>query len=104
MLTTDEEIQSIIYEDTSAASVLKSVNLSKNTMELLNKDTPGDSIIDMSLLHTVIATGVIPYRFKQYEEAYGKADSLIKSYVSKEEDSSTFLFKMKNQVDEILKK
>ena len=104
MLTTDEEIQSIIYEDTSAASVLKSVNLSKNTMELLNKDTPGDSIIDVSLLHTVIATGVIPYRFKQYEEAYGKADSLIKSYVSKEEDSSTFLFKMKNQVDEILKK
>lgn len=29
MLTTDEDIQRLIYEDTSAASVLKSVNTSK---------------------------------------------------------------------------
>ena len=28
MLTTDEDIQKLIYEDTSAASVLKSVNTS----------------------------------------------------------------------------
>lgn len=104
MLTTDEEIQSLVYEDTSAASVLKSVNTSKKTMDLLNKDTPGDSIIDMSLLDKVIDTGVIPNRFKQYEEAYEKTDSLIKSYVDQEDDSSTFLFQMKNQIDEILKK
>ncbi|OLA06273.1 MAG: sugar ABC transporter substrate-binding protein [Eubacterium sp. 38_16] len=104
MLTTDEDIQSLIYEDTSAASVLKSVNTSKSTMNLLNKDTPGDSIIDMSLLDTVIDTGVIPYRFKDYTEAYEKTDNLIKGYVNEKDDSSTFLFQMKNQIDEILKK
>lgn len=104
MLTTDKDIQSLVYEDTSAASVLKSVNTSRKTMDLLNKDTPGDSIIDMSLLDTVIGAGVIPNRFKQYEEAYEKTDSLIKSYVDQEDDSSTFLFQMKNQIDEILKK
>ena len=104
MLTTDEDIQKLIYEDTSAASVLKSVNTSKSTMNLLNKDTPGDSIIDMSLLDTVIDTGVIPYRFKEYTEAYEKTDNLIKGYVNEKDDSSTFLFQMKNQIDEILKK
>ena len=104
MLTTDEDIQRLIYEDTSAASVLKSVNTSKSTMNLLNKDTPGDSIIDMSLLDTVIDTGVIPYRFKDYTEAYEKTDNLIKGYVNEKDDSSTFLFQMKNQIDEILKK
>lgn len=104
LLTTDTDIQSLIYKDTSAASVLKSVNTSQDTMDLLNKDTPGDSIIDMSLLDTVIDTGVIPNRFKDYEEAYEKTDTLIKSYVDEEDDSSTFLFQMKNQIDEILKK
>ena len=73
-------------------------------MNLLNKDTPGDSIIDMSLLDTVIDTGVIPYRFKDYTEAYEKTDNLIKGYVNEKDDSSTFLFQMKNQIDEILKK
>ena len=35
----------------------------------------------MSLLDTAIDAGVIPNRFEQYEEAYEKTDSLIKSYV-----------------------
>lgn len=104
LLTADTDIQSLIYKDTSAASVLKSVNTSQKTMELLNKDTPGDSRIDMSLLDTVIDTGVIPNRFNTYKEAYEKTDTLIKSYVDEEDDSSTFLFQMKNQIDEILKK
>lgn len=93
----------LVYEDTSAASVLKSVNTSQDTMNLLNKDTPGNSIIDMSLLDTAIDAGVIPNRFEQYEEAYEKTDSLIKSYVDEEGASSTFLFQMKNQIDKILK-
>ena len=59
---------------------------------------------DMSLLDTAIDAGVIPNRFEQYEEAYEKTDSLIKSYVDEEGDSSTFLFQMKNQIDKILKK
>ena len=53
---------------------------------------------------TAIDAGVIPNRFEQYEEAYEKTDSLIKSYVDEEGDSSTFLFQMKNQIDKILKK
>ena len=104
LLTTDTDIQKLVYEDTSAASVLKSVNTSQDTMNLLNKDTPGNSIIDMSLLDISIDAGVIPNRFEQYEEAYEKTDSLIKSYVDEEDASSTFLFQMKNQIDEILKK
>lgn len=104
LLTTDTEIQSLVYKDTSAASVLKSVTTSQETMDLLNKDTPGDSRIDMSLLDTVIDSGVIPNRFEQYEQAYEKTDSLIRNYIEKEDDDSTFLFQMKNQIDEILKK
>lgn len=104
LLTTDTEIQSLVYKDTSAASVLKSVTTSQDTMDLLNKDTPGDSRIDMSLLDTVIDSGVIPNRFEQYEQAYEKTDSLIRNYIEKEDDDSTFLFQMKNQIDEILKK
>lgn len=52
----------------------------------------------------MIDTGVIPYRFKDYTEAYEKTDNLIKGYVNEKDDSSTFLFQMKNQIDEILKK
>ncbi len=104
ILTTDEEIQSLLYTDTSAASVLPLVNTSTKVMNLLNKDAPGDSIMDMSLLDTVIDAGVVTSRFEGDEEAYEKTDTLIKSYVEQEDDSSTFLFQMKNQIDAILKK
>ncbi len=104
ILTTDEEIQSLLYTDTSAASVLPSVNTSTKVMNLLNKDAPGDSIMDMSLLDTVIDAGVVTSRFEGDEEVYEKTDTLIKSYVEQEDDSSTFLFQMKNQIDAILKK
>ena len=58
----------------------------------------------LTLIQQKLTMYVIPYRFKDYTEAYEKTDNLIKGYVNEKDDSSTFLFQMKNQIDEILKK
>lgn len=104
ILTTDEEIQSLVYEYSSGASVLQSVTTSQKTMELLNEDTPGGSRIDMSLLDRVIKTGVVSAHFKNYDEAYEKTDNFIRNYLLGNDTDSTFLFQMKNEVEDILKR
>ena len=103
ILTMDEEIQRLIYEDTSGASVMKSVTTSAETMNLLNKDTPGGKDIDMSLLDQTIERAVIPEKFKYYNEAYEKADSHLSALVLSEDDISTSMFNLKNEIDKIIK-
>ena len=103
MLTMDEEIQRLIYEDTSAASVLKSVTTSEETMDLLNKDTPGGKDIDMSLLDQTIEQAVIPEKFKSYNEAYEKADNYLSALLLSEDDISTSMFNLKNEIDKIIR-
>ncbi|MCD8021249.1 MAG: extracellular solute-binding protein [Clostridiales bacterium] len=63
MLTMDEEIQSLIYQDTSGASALKSVTTSEEIMVWLNEDTPGGSDIDLFLLDQAIENAVVPENF-----------------------------------------
>lgn len=103
LLTTDEAMQRLIYEDSSGASVLRSVTESAETMALLNEDTPGESQVDMSILSGVIEEGIVPEHFANDEAAYERADSAIGSYLSGEDDSSTFFFQLQNELDEVLK-
>ena len=98
----DEEIQSLVYADTSGASALKAVSTSQKTMELLNKDTPGGQDIDMSLLDQTIEQAVIPEKFKTYHEVYEKADNDLSALLMSEDDISTSMFNLKNEIDEMI--
>ena len=102
MLTMDEEIQSLVYADTSGASALKAVSTSQKTMELLNKDTPGGQDIDMSLLDQTIEQAVIPEKFKTYHEVYEKADNDLSALLMSEDDISTSMFNLKNEIDKMI--
>ena len=103
MLTMDEEIQRLIYADTSGASVLRAVTTSQETMSLLNKDTPGGKDIDMSLLNQTIEQAVIPEKFKAYNTAYEKADNYLSALVMSEDDISTSMFNLKNEIDKVIR-
>ena len=49
-------------------------------------------------------TAVIPAHFTNYKEAVEKADSEIKSLVFSGDDISTAMFRLKKEVDEILRR
>ncbi len=104
ILTMDEEIQSLIYQDASGASVLKSVTTSEDIMVLLNEDTPGGSDIDLSLLDQAIENAVVPENFRLYQEAYEKADHVLSGLVASDDDISTTLFNLTREVDQIIKR
>ena len=104
LLTMDESIQKMIYEYTSGASPLQAVTTSEEVLNLLNKDTPGGSDIDLSLLDKTMKTAVIPAHFTNYKEAVEKADSEIMSLVFSGDDISTAMFRLQKEVDEILRR
>ena len=94
----------MIYEYTSGASPLQAVTTSEEVLNLLNKDTPGGSDIDLSLLDKTMKTAVIPAHFTNYKEAVEKADSEIMSLVFSGDDISTAMFRLQKEVDEILRR
>lgn len=104
MLTMDEEIQSLIYQDASGASALKSVTTSPETMTVLNKDTPGGSDIDLSLLDNAIENSMLFENFYMYEEAYERMDNVLTPLISSDEDISTSLLNLTREIDEMLKR
>ena len=88
---TEPDVYLVLDED---FNTLASLGALKNLDMLVG----GDKEFDSNVFYSSV------YKAGQYEEAYEKTDSLIKSYVDEEGDSSTFLFQMKNQIDKILKK
>lgn len=102
LLTTDEKIQSLIYEHTSGVSPLKSVTTSENTMELLNRDTPGESNIDMTLLDAVMENAVSAVHFKNYNDVYNTLDGYLKEYIQSDADTSVGLYNIKSDIQKML--
>lgn len=102
LLTMDEEIQSLIYQDASGASVLKNVTRSEETMRLLNEDTLGESDIDLSLLNKAIEDAVPSENYLYYEEAVEKADHVLTELIDSDADINTGLFNLTKELDEII--
>ncbi len=103
MLTTNTEIQSSIYHYTAGASVLKEVTRSDEIMELLNEDTPGESVIDMSLLDQVIEKAVVPSYFTGYNTAMELTNSYISQLLSSDDEINLGLFQLKKEINKLLK-
>lgn len=102
LLTTDEKIQSLIYEHTAGVSPLKSVTTSKKTMELLNRDTPGESDIDMTLLDSVMESAISINYFENYSEIFNALDGYLNDYIKSNDDTSIRLYNIKNEIQKML--
>ena len=103
LLTMDEEIQKLIYQDASGASALRSVTTSQEMMELLNEDTPGDSDIDLSLLDTTIGKAVPSENLRRYQEAEERMDHVLSDLTISDEDISMSLLNLTREIDEIIR-
>ncbi|MDO4975753.1 MAG: extracellular solute-binding protein [Eubacteriales bacterium] len=104
ILTTSPSIQTYIYKDTAGASPLRDVTCSKEVIELLNEDTPGDSNINMFLLDDVMENSVAPEQFAGYETALQYANSYIYPRLDNEEELNLAMFQLKNELRKILEK
>lgn len=103
LLTMDEEIQKLIYQDASGASALRSVTTSQEMMELLNEDTPGDSDIDLSLLDATIEKAVPSENLRRYQEAEERMDHVLSDLTISDEDISMSLLNLTREIDEIIR-
>lgn len=103
ILTTDEEIQKMIYKDSAGASPVKNVTGSSEVIEILNQDTPGDSRIDLSLLDEVMSKAVVPKYFLGYDTAMEYTNNHIEDYYENDEELNLAMFELKRHMNKILK-
>lgn len=91
LLTSDEEVQKGIFENSQGASVLKDVTESEETEQIIRRNMEeSDSVVNGSLLGNIIENGCIEPHFKRYEQALALADSEIAQILESDEtiDSS----------------
>ena len=87
-LTTSEEVQRKIFEDTSAASVLKSVMEDDSAETIFTEDmADADRTLHSQMISSVIENGQAEPQFSAYEGAMQLADSEISELIKSDSQS-----------------
>ncbi|WP_447442409.1 ABC transporter substrate-binding protein [Streptococcus cameli] len=76
-LTTDQQIQQKVFNDSQGISVLRAVMNSQETKDMLRADDFGENSLSVSTLDQMMATAVVEVRFKHYQSILEKADYLL---------------------------
>lgn len=104
MMTYDDEIQMMIYDDSQGVSVIKEVTESGEAIEKLMKDTPGESKMNMGLLSQVMEQSSVAPKFQRYDEAMTMADNEINQIITGEKGIDSTLFSLQKEINKFLKK
>lgn len=105
-LTYDEEIQRQIFNYSQGVSVLKDVTNSDETLDILKKNAPNGTYINMNVLNGVMENGTVTPRFRKYQTVMEMADNILNQYVNTDVDDDNlnyYLSKVDREVDNILK-
>lgn len=103
MLSYDTETQLQIFSSSQGVSVLKDVTKSEEAMNILFHDTPGNSLLQMSLLSKVMEYGKSQYRFKNYESLKSLIDNEVYRIINSESDIPTEMVSLQHKIEALLK-
>ncbi len=106
ILTYDEHTQRELFEYSQGISSLKSVIQSKDALSLFNRESMGDSQVDMSLLNEVMEHTVNHSQFRKYESALSLLDTRIEQFMRNEGESGdldAFLINLQKEINKYLK-
>lgn len=81
LLTSNEQIQSEIFEYSEGVSVLKKVTGSDKTLQKLIEDSGDSNSMDVQVLSDAVENAVVAPRFRNYEEAMTEVDKAVHSII-----------------------
>ena len=100
----DTTAQKDIFKYSQGVSVLKDITGSKQVMEYLLKDAPGDSTFNMDFFNDTMEHAIPNTKFTDYEQVISVADSEIRRLLGTDEDIKTSINTLQTKIDLILKK
>ena len=100
----DTTAQKDIFKYSQGVSVLKDITGSKQVMEYLLKDAPGDSTFNMDFFNDTMEHAIPNTKFTDYDQVISVADSEIRRLLGTDEDIKTSINTLQTKIDLILKK
>lgn len=102
LLTTDERIQSEIFDYSEGVSVLPSVTESDETKIVLRRDGGENVTMNTEVLSSVLERAVVPPRFRYYEQAMEQVDQAIRSVLDGDKNISMELIVRNREINKYL--
>lgn len=103
MFCYDSQTQVELFRYSQGVSVLREVTESNEVVTLLNQDTPGESILNMTLLNEVMESGTSLPKFRKYEEAMRMADNGIEEIIRGEKSLDNGLLVIQREINNVLR-
>lgn len=100
----DTTAQKDIFKYSQGVSVLRDITGSKQVMEYLLKDAPGDSTFNMDFFNDTMEHAIPNTKFTDYDQVISVADSEIRRLLGTDEDIKTSINTLQTKIDLILKK
>ncbi len=100
----DETTQQDIFRYSQGVSVLRDVTTSPAVVDMLLKDVPGATAFDMEFLNDTMEYALPNVKFTDYDQVVAVADSEIRRLLNTDEDISTALTALQNQINDMLQK
>lgn len=102
MLTYDTRTQMDIFHYSQGVSILKKVTESEEAIKELNRDTPGDSELNMAFLSEAMKNSVVTPKFRKYEEALSIIDLGINDAIESTDNLNVSLIRLQKEVNRYL--
>ena len=83
---------------------MRDVTTSPAVVDILLKDVPGATAFDMEFLNDTMEYALPNVKFTDYDQVVAVADSEIRRLLNTDEDISTALTALQNQINDMLQK
>ena len=103
MFCYDKETQRKLFTDAEGVSVLREVTESSEVMEMLNRDTPGSSYLNMGLLSEVMDSAVVTPKFRKYEGAMSLAGTGISEIINGQRTLDNGLLVLQREINNYIR-
>lgn len=103
-LSYNETFQKEMVKHSQGVSVLKDTMKSKEIMDILKMDSPGESNFEMKVLHEIMENGVAIRKTDNYQKLLQSAQASIDNMIQKDTDIENELIQLQRQMNTLLEK
>ncbi|MGX8835249.1 ABC transporter substrate-binding protein [Amedibacillus sp. YH-ame6] len=103
-LSSDEAFQKELSTSAQGVSVLKEIMTTKEVLNALKKDNPGDSSFELGVVDDIMKQGVALRRTKEYEQVLQSINGQIQTLLESDQEIENALIYMQGQLNAMLHK
>lgn len=95
----DEQIQESLFKYSQGVSVLKNISTSDTVTKYIKEDAPKEQSYNLSFFDDMMEHTLIIKKFNGYNQAFSIADSEIRRMINSDDDISSMLDKLAEELD-----